>query len=414
MTDHRARRLAWAFSGIVVLLYIVTAAARAINASLGAGWTSDETGNLVFVLSTTLFLVVGAIILAKQSRNPVGWILVAISFFWVVGGPLSEYARYGLTTRPGSVPAADVAEAITAPGWVAPIVLTGTFLLLLFPDGRLPSRRWRWVARLSGLIIVTASVGILLQPGTMAGDGYPNVVNPLGVSALKPLLAVLQATLILIPICIVASAASLVGRYRRSRGIQRVQLKWLATGAAAAALIYGVTMVASLGTSWNQADTPTWVAALQFIAVPAFALIPIAMGFAISRYRLYDIDRIINRTLVYGVLTGVLAAVYVGLVLGLGAVARSVGGSARSPVVVAASTLAAAGLFRSVRQRVQGFIDRRFYRRRYDAQRTLEAFSGRLRDEVDLDALETHLLGTVHETLEPANASLWLRREASP
>jgi hypothetical protein len=227
-------------------------------------------------------------------------------------------------------------------------------------------------------------------------------------------LAVLQATLVLIPICIVASAASLVGRYRRSSGIQRVQLKWLATGAAAAALIYGVTMVASLGTSWNQADTPTWVAALQFIAVPAFALIPVAMGFAISRYRLYDIDRIINRTLVYGVLTGVLAAVYVGLVLGLGAVARSVGGSARSPVVVAASTLAAAGLFRPVRQRVQGFIDRRFYRRRYDAQRTLEAFSGRLRDEVDIDALEAYLLGTVHETLEPANASLWLRREASP
>lgn len=409
MTDRTWQRLAWTFVGLTVLLYVLSAAGAVINAQLGTGWSTDDTSNLVFVLSTVCFVAVGAVILARQPRNPIGWILVGISFAWSVGGPFSEYARYGLVTRPGSVPAPALVEALTTANWVAPIVLTGTFLLLLFPDGHLPSRRWRWVARLSAVVIVTVTLGILLGSQNLADDGYPDVANPLYAPGLKWLATALIATLPLIPILMLLSAASLVGRYRRSRGIERLQMKWLSSGAAVVAAIYGVTMVASLGTSWGQTDTPTWVGVLQLISAPAFALIPIAMGFAISRYRLYDIDRIINRTLVYAALTGVLAVMYVGLVLGLGAVARSLGGSERSPVVVAASTLAAAALFRPLRRRVQGFIDRRFYRRRYDAQRTLEAFIGRLRDDVDLDALGTHLLGAVHDSVEPRQASLWLR-----
>jgi hypothetical protein len=219
----------------------------------------------------------------------------------------------------------------------------------------------------------------------------------------------LMVFIILIPLTIAASAVSLILRFRRSTGMERLQIKWLTSAAVAVAIIYLIAMLASLNSDWGGATTPTWILFLQEASFASFALIPIAIGFAILRYRLYDIDLVINRTLVYGLLTALLLGVYVVLAVGLGAAVRSVAEQENNAIVIAASTLAVAALFRPARRRIQDFIDRRFYRQKYDAARTLDAFSMRLRNQVDLETLTGELLGVVRETMRPAHVSVWLR-----
>jgi hypothetical protein len=375
--------------------------------------TGGYLANLFFLTTMATFPIVGMLIVRQRPRNPIAWILLAIGLVWAFVG-LSDAVVVYLQGTDGTPPVDPyLVVALTEWGWVPGIGLIGTYLLLLFPDGRLPSSRWRAVAWGVGIVLVLTSVSIIFRPGDLTESGYPGIENPLGIRALKPVMGVLDMALALFPLSILLSAASLVLRYRRSRGQERLQLKWLSTAAATVAGIFVVTMGASLfagGT--GPSDGGALIRLLQDVSLVSFILIPISIGAALLRYRLYDIDLVINRTLVYGLLTAILATAYISLVFGFQSVLAPV--AADSDLAIAGSTLAVAALFRPARTRVQAFIDRRFYRKKVDTQRTLDDFSGRLRDEVDLDALSSRLTEVVAETMQPAHISLWIKGAGRP
>jgi hypothetical protein len=275
-------------------------------------------------------------------------------------------------------------------------VLPTTFLLLLFPDGHLASRRWRPVAWLAAGILATVLVANALAPGPL--DSFPRFANPLGIDLLGGVLDRVLALAGALYLGVTASCvAAVVVRFRRSRGEERQQLKWFAY--AAGLLLIFLLLNVLAGDPNN-----------LFFGV-GLTLFPLATGIAVLRYRLYDIDRLISRTLVYGLLTALLAGIYGGAVLVLGQVFGGVGGDPPSGVV-AGATLAVAALFQPLRRRVQAAVDRRFNRRRFDAARTVETFSVRLRDEIDLDMLSAELLTVVDQTMQPTAVSLWLQPSA--
>jgi hypothetical protein len=309
---------------------------------------------------------------------------------------------------PGSGPYPVTIDALTQAIWIPPVGLLGIYLILLFPDGKLPSRRWRPLAWLSGVVMVLASLGITFAPGPL--EGHPGARNPFGLEGAPWVATAGIVILLLLPLCMLASALSLVLRYRRSGGEEREQIKWIAYTASVVGLLYLIAMVSSLTFSgpWGAAGTPLWLGLLQQAALVSFTAVPIAVGFAVLKYRLYDIDVVINRTLVYGSLTATLVALYFGGIVVLQRFFVALTGE-KSTLAVVASTLVIAALFNPLRRRNQSFIDRRFYRRKYDAAKTLEAFSAKLRDETDLGALSDDLVGVVSETMQPAHVSLWLR-----
>ena len=257
---------------------------------------------------------------------------------------------------------------------------------------------------------MASSVAVTLSPGPL--EDHPGVSNPLVLEGHSIVAQVLARAPVLLPICILASALSLVWRYRHSGGEVRLQIRWVAFAASLVSVAYAVTAVSGIffapEASTNEQAPPLWLALLQDAVLVSYAGVPIAVGFAVLRYRLYDIDLIINRTLVYGSLTVLLASAYVGGVVGLQAIFRGLTGQ-ESTLAVVASTLAIAALFNPLRRRVQTFVDRRFYRKKYDARKTLETFSGRLRDETDLHTLSSDLVAVVRETMQPAHVSLWVR-----
>jgi hypothetical protein len=345
------------------------------------------------------FMIVGALIVARRPENSIGWVFSAIGVLAATGNAASEYAEYAYVTRPGSLPGALAAAWLANWYWLPLISLTLLFTVLLFPDGRPLSPRWRpvvWVGAIS-----TAAVTVLatLNPTLRLQEEDFSVANPIGVPAVGNVEegAVGGALLALLLLLIVAAFLSLVLRFRRSRGDERQQLKWFTyAGALVVLLVLGDELL----------PLPD-IGLGDFLFGVVVALIPISAGIAILRYRLYDIDLVINRTLVYGALTALLGLVYVGSVVVLGGLLRPVAGS--NDLAVAGSTLAVAALFAPARRRIQAFVDRRFYRSRYDAARTVEAFSSRLRDEVDLETLRADLTGVVRETLQPTSVSVWLR-----
>ncbi len=363
----------------------------------GAGW---GTKNLVFILLGVIlaFALVGALISSRLPANPIGWVCLAIGLTLTLATITGEYAVYALQTRPGSLPGAVYMAWLTNWLWVPAVVSGGTFMVLLFPDGRLPSRRWRTVAWLSVAVLISTSASEAFSPGRLAEA--PNVTNPFGiVSAGSALELVNTASFFLLSLCFIASALSMIVRYRRSIGEERQQIKWF----VAAAVLLAAVFASSFVIPWR---------IVQDLVTLLFAGLPVAVGIAILRHRLYDIDLLINRALVYGPLTATLALVYVGGVVGLQAVFRGLTGQ-ESTLAVVASTLAIAALFNPLRRWVQAFVDRRFYRRKYDAAKTLDAFSVRLRDETQLDTLSDDLVGVVTRTVQPAYASLWLRPDPS-
>lgn len=301
--------------------------------------------------------------------------------------------------HPARPRAGGVAIWVSHWAWAPGLGLLLTFVPLLFPDGRLPSRRWRPVAWLSAIPIVIIPVLTAVALWSWRG---PALLDPNSVSqATGDLSAVLFPAYVLMLGCGLACLAALLLRFRRARGMERQQLKWLLF---ACAVTITILLVVQPNTS-NEWKLGT------LLALPLFPSVPVAAGVAILRYRLYEIDRIINRTLVYGLLTVLLGAVYIAGVFGLGQLLDSVTGE--SALAVAAYTLAVAALFQPLRRRIQAVVDRRFNRRRYDAAKTIEAFSTRLRDQLDLDTLSTELLSIVDQTTEPTRASLWLRPSAS-
>jgi hypothetical protein len=408
MTERVASRLAWVAFAFITLLLATTLVPPAFMPR-ELGWTGGEAlSSALFASAMFTFPVVGALIASRRPRNAVGWILLGIALVWELIEATSVYIAYGIT-HPGSRPGPDIVIALTEFLWVPGVGLMGTFLLLLFPDGRLPSPRWRPLAWVSAITLILCSLTITVAPGPLIESELPNLENPLGIEALRALGPVLYVPTLLIPLCIIGCAASLVWRMRRSRAAERLQLKWLAAAAGTSAVAYLIAMITSIPFEWGTPRTPLWVALIQNVALFSFVLIPIAVGVAILKHNLYDIDRIINRTLVYGVVTSLLAGVYVAGVFGAGGLINAITGQRGGRIAVAASTLVIAGLFRPLRARVQTFIDRRFYRRRYDAVRTVDDFTTRLRDQLDLDSLSGELLAAVDRTVQPAHASLWIR-----
>jgi hypothetical protein len=365
---------------------------------------------LVFLLPFLAFPLVGALIASRHPKNPIGWICLAAGIIWMLSNLTIGYGTYGLlAARPGSVPFPAAIGSLGVWTWALTLGLLGIYLILLFPDGRLPSRRWRPLAWFSGAVIVLVSLGTALTPGRLPDLG--GVPNPFGLEEYPWVAEAAQGVTLLLPLCMLASALSLVLRFVRSGGEEREQIKWLAFAALILGLGSSSFVIPSiiLSNDAGGAD-PLWMNLLEDAVLLSVAGIPVAIGFAVLKYRLYDIDVIINRTLVYGALTTALALVYFGGVATIQAIFRALTGQEeQTQLAIVVSTLVIAALFNPLRRRIQGFIDRRFYRRKYDAAKTLEAFSAKLRDETDLDALSDDLVGVVRETMQPAHVSLWLR-----
>lgn len=402
-------RAPWFLLGLMLVLLAIATYfnLHSAGATNNSGWgTSGVAVSAVFGLAMFAFPVVGVLVVRAEARNPIGWILLAIGLVWSLDGFLTSYAGYA-SVHPGSLRALGLAVALDSWLWVPGFGLIGTFLLLLFPDGHLPSHGWRWLARISAGTMIMVSVAMLFSPGSEADSGYPHLMNPLGIPALGTVLDFVQILIIVIPLCMIGCAAGLVRRFRRSQGRERLQLKWLTAGGSLLSVFYLFTSVVSLRTSVATNATPGWVHVVQDLSLFSLVLIPIAIGIAMLRHQLYDIDRIINRTLVYGLLTFALTGVYFGLVALIRRVTDPVAGHSR--VAVALSTLAVAALFRPARLRTQAFIDRRFYRRKYDAALTLEDFTKRLSSEVDLERLKSELVGVTSEVMQPDGISLWIR-----
>ncbi len=391
--------LAWGSCVGLGLATVILVALGAAKATPADDFGLTGFGGLAFVAASLAFATTGALVAARLPGHPIGWIFCLTGLLIGVGDLAFQYADSALFVSPGSLPGGAGGAVIQNIALTPAFGLLG-LALLLFPDGRLPSRRWRPAAAAALVGSGGLAVGYALRPG-MLDEPFRSVTNPFGAGAFELMDAVTNLGWLLSSASVACAAAAMVVRLRRSHGPQRQQLKWIALAAAVA----GVVLVAN-AISWFAAVGG--IAELRLTVVGlAFAGFPIAAGFAILRYRLYDIDVVINRTLVYGALTATLAVTYLATVLVL-QLALS-GLTAGSGLAVAGSTLAVAALFGPARARIQQAVDRRFYRRKYDAARTLEAFSARLRDEVDLDSLSSALRGVVGETMQPAHVSLWLR-----
>jgi hypothetical protein len=303
--------------------------------------------------------------------------------------------------------------------WIAfPAFLLGAVLLfLLFPAGRLPSRRWRFVVWVAVIGSVLAALGIALEPGKLASS--PSVVNPFGIGGViggvvpaRTFLGALASIGFLLGLLsLILSVVSSILRLRRARGEQRQQLKWFVYAATLTAIGFSGILISLTGIYFNAGllNTIVW-----YLGPLALMLLPVSAGIAILRYRLYDIDVIINRTLVYGSLTALLVLAYFGGVTATQAVLQALTGQEKLPqLVIVASTLVIAALFNPLRRSIQSFIDKRFYRRKYDAAKTLAAFNARLRDETELETLSGEVVGVVRETVQPAHVSLWLRPDTA-
>jgi hypothetical protein len=372
--------------------------------------TGDIARAVLWAMILWTFPLTGLLILRQHPRNTIGWLLMGFGLVWGLSGLTDIYVRLSLVLDAAWLPRADVAAAVSQGSWAPGIGLAGTFLLLLYPDGHLPSPRWRPVAWLSAFTIVVVTVVADLTPGRLEQSILPGRDNPLGLESADLVLDVLLAAfLALLWLCVLSCAVALVRRLRRASGLERLQLRWLAAAGAVQAGLLVLSLAATeVAAAVSPGQQPAWLTAIDTVRLVSFALLPAAIGTALLRHRLYDLDRVINSALVYGSLTATLAAAYLGSVLVLQVALGPL--TDQSDLAVAGSTLAVAALFRPARARIQAGVDRRFYRRRYDAGRTLDSFTGRLRGEVDLASVSDDLRGVVRETVQPAHVSLWLRR----
>jgi hypothetical protein len=399
---HRATaRLAWAVCAVSLLLMAFTLLLIVLGWStpLPRGWDpwASQAVNIAGFVGAP---ILGGIVASRRPENPYGWLWLGLSLGFGLVSFAGAYAAYALVAEPGSLPAPRTVSNVLGMGWAVGVVFL-PFLLLLFPNGRLPSQRWRpvaWAVSISGAVLLTIG---WFAPGR---SGIGPFENPLGVGGVvgEAIVFITNAVVYALFVAIFLSAASLVFRYRRAGGVERQQIKWFAL----AAVLFASYILVN---EFLYQPPGAWDVLLE--AATSLGLYA-AIGVAILRYRLYDIDLIINRTLVYGSLTTALVAVYFGGVATTQGIFRTLTGQEQQPqLAIIVSTLVIAALFNPLRRRIQGFIDRRFYRSRYNATKTLEAFSAKLRDETDLDTLSDDLVRVVRETMHPAHVYLWLRPE---
>jgi hypothetical protein len=402
MSRRTSARLAWSLWALALALTALSLLLLALNLSHPNTHIFDWWfNNTLIVIDVT----VGAIVASRRPENPIGWLLCVSGLTISIGHFSSQYAIYALLAQPGSLPAGEVMAWIAS--WLLPVYAgLQVFYLLLFPTGRLPSGRWRPLAWLTVAFMLVGVILSALSPGAYLGSLGP-IRNPLGLEGFTNVYKALLYTMS--PLLYGAVALSLLMRLRRAVGVERQQLKWFAYSAAIFAL--GIVLV----TIPLAVETPPWYEwAATALFTAAGTAITISIGIAILRYKLYEIDTLINRTLVYGLLTVLLAALYFGGVATTQLIFRALTGQEQQPqLAIVVSTLVIAALFNPLRRHIQGFIDRRFYRSKYDAAKTLETFSAKLRDETDLDALSDDLVGVVRETMQPAHVSLWLRPDTA-
>jgi len=393
--------LAWSLVGVPAVLLLcgisLSVAANSVSTRLPYDSEALFTSGAINLITLLPFSVIGAIIVSRQPRNAIGWIYCSVGLLVGLNTLAHGYADYWLASGSGIRSLAETAAWFGSWAWIPLVLVPTSLLLLLFPDGRLLSPRWRPVAWCAGIGIFGYALNVALETGGL-GD-YPKIPNPYGVDS--PLVGMVGfAGVILAGCSTVASVVSLLVRLRRAGSEQRQQIKWFAYGGV---VVVGTIVASGFVSIWS-VPASIWIISVALLGLPVFT------GIAILQYRLYDIDIIINRTLVYGSLTIMLAAVYFAGVVGSQYVFRAVTGQERLPqLAVVVSTLAIAAMFNPLRRRLQAFIDRRFYRSKYDAAKTLEAFSAKLRDETDLGTLSDDLISVVRETMQPEHASLWLR-----
>ena len=386
---------------VAIAMLVIFVAAQVAAALLGSANSTFSAESSSLLLGFAAFMVVGALIVAHRPDNAVGWIFSSIGLLSAAGGFAQEYAAYSFVTRPGSLPLPTLAAWLTTWFWFPLLAGILVFSILFFPTGRLLSRRWRGVAWTAGIGTATISLLASLKSTIKLQDHDFTLTNPIGVEWIGDVeKTFVGSTLFIVLLATMASAFTSLGlRFRRARGEERQQLK-LVTFAS-------VLVVASVIID----ETVTFLELHDFFFGLVVALVPISAGVAILRYRLYDIDRIISRTLAYGALTAILGGGYLLAVLGLQSVLPV---PEDSPLIVAVSTLAVVAAFGPLRTRIQHFVDRRFNRSRYDAEHTIAEFAGRLRSEVELDALTLDLVAVVENTVQPAHVSVWLRSERAP
>jgi signal transduction histidine kinase len=361
--------------------------------------------DVVFVASFALFPIIGYVLAARRPGNAISWLMLGIGATFGVSSFLESYSAYALHGGAGGRELGAIALAVNNPTWVPLIVLPATFLILLFPDGNLPSPRWRWFARILGASLLIIVVAILFEPGRFEDSQFPNVQNPLGIEALRAVLSVAPVFLAVLPVGVLGSLLSLVQRFRRSTGIERLQLRWLVTAAGAVGILYASALILSWGASWSGEGTPRWMEILQSLTVASFGLIPIAIGVSVLRYRLFEIDVVINRALLLAAMAIFITLVYVGIVVGVGALV----GSQASPVLSAAAAAVVALAFQPVRRRAQRFADRLVYGKRATPYEVLSEFSERLGNAYANEELLPRIARVLAEGTGALRADVWVR-----
>ncbi len=401
MTTKRRRRL--------VLLARVITGFTIVSAAVGL-WLSTidrEPTDMGLLLAFALFPFVGYLMATRRPDNSLSWLMLGIGAAIGLGAFLGSYAGYAFHGGIGGREAGLVAASLNNPMWVPVVGLPVTFLLLLFPDGHLPSPRWRWFARILAASLVIIFLTIVLAPGKFGDDvpAFASIRNPLGIDWLRPVLAVTIASLIMLPIGVIGSLVALVRRYRRAEGIERLQLRWLVSAASVVAVLYTVALLIGITGTWSSSTQPGWMTVLQNISVFSFGLIPIAIGVSVLRYHLFDIDVVINRALLVGALAVFITVVYVAVVVGVGAVV----GSRADPILSAAAAAIVALAFQPARRRAQRFADKLVYGERAAPYEVLSEFSDRLGNAYANEDLLPRMARALAGGTGAVRADVWVR-----
>ncbi len=411
VSRHALRRLAWVVFALSVAMFTVSGLAEIADPARieQTAWTvSNAVAQAALVVAFASFSVVGLLVARRQPDSTIGWLSLVIGLLWGATVSTEEYARFGLETHPGSLPAPILVAALGVWLWVPAVGLMGTFLILLFPDGRLPSPRWRPVAALSAVTIAVVSLVSMFEPTSLNDFAVPGLENPLAIPAVNPVVEALMVTIIVLPICMLACAVALIQRYRRSAGQERLQLKWLAAAGGFVAAFYLSNISVYVGSEIIGYELPegTWTDVWTSMILASFGLVPVAIGIAVLKHRLYEIDVVISRALVVGALGAFITAVYVGIVVGIGAL---IGQQRPSVALSVVATAVVAVAFQPVRERVQRWANRLVYGERATPYEVLADFASRVTGRYTTAELLPRLAQTVSDGLGGARVEVWVR-----